>query len=297
MAKRPYSEGSANLTIRQGSFLEIDGIRTHYHDEGNGLPLVLLHGSGPGVSAWENWGNVIPHLAKNYRVIALDMAGFGLTECESEPSLNMKMWVGQLLGFLEALNVGPAVLVGNSFGGALSLAAALRQPEAVLGLVLMGTPAGQFEQTNALSEGAAFEPSLESMQAILERFPYDASVVTEAMVQERYQMSLRHPGGAALRALMPQSNDEAPRLVRGVPHEKLATIGQPVLLLHGREDSVIPMDVAVGAARHLPNSELHIFGKCGHWVQLEYPKAFVGLIHEFLNRHSLQEGSGERSCN
>ncbi|MXO69988.1 alpha/beta fold hydrolase [Altererythrobacter marinus] len=273
------------MTIQQGNFLENNGIRTHYHDEGSGIPLVLLHGSGPGVSAWENWGNVIPHLAENYRVIAADMAGFGLTDCEPDLTLNMKVWVSQLLGFLEALNVGPSVLVGNSFGGALSLAATLRQPEAVLGLVLMGTPAGQFEQTSALSEGAAFEPSLEGMRAILERFPYDTSIVTESMVRERYEMSLRHSGRTALRALMPQSSEEGPRLVRGMPAEKLATIDKPALLLHGREDSVIPMEVAVGAARNLPKSELHIFGECGHWVQLERPKAFVGLISEFLSRH------------
>lgn len=157
------------MTGEQGAFVAVDGIRTHYHDVGSGLPLVLLHGSGPGVSAWENWGGVIPLLADGYRVIAPDMAGFGLTEYDAQRQLDIKTWVGQLLGFLTALSISRAVLVGNSFGGGLSLATTLRAPEKVLGLVLMGTPAAQFEQTSALSQGTEFEPSLENMRAILHR--------------------------------------------------------------------------------------------------------------------------------
>lgn len=276
------------MMSRQGAFVAVDGVRTHYHDEGLGLPVVLLHGSGPGVSASENWGGVIPRLADRYRVIAPDMAGFGLTEFDAERPLDIKMWVGQLLGFLEALDIGPAVLVGNSFGGGLSLAAALRAPQKVRGLVLMGTPAGQFEQTGALAQGTEYEPSLENMRAILRRFPHDPSIVTDEMVRARHEMSLLHPDNAALRALMPKADDTAPRIVRGMPHERLATITQPTLVLHGREDFVIPLDVAVNAARNLPDSELHVFGNCGHWVQLEREDAFIGLVRDFLARRIAQ---------
>lgn len=105
------------------------------------------------------------------------------------------------------------------------------------------------------------------------------------MVQTRYEMSLRHPDNAALRALMPEKpGDGQPVIVRGAPFERLATISQPTLILHGREDIVIPMEVAVNAARHIPDSELHLFGQCGHWVQLERPDAFVLLARDFLAR-------------
>lgn len=109
------------------------------------------------------------------------------------------------------------------------------------------------------------------------------------MVRARYEMSLRHSDNDALRALMPKVDEGAPRIVRGMPHERLATIAQPTLLLHGREDFVIPMEVAVNAARHLPDSELHMFGNCGHWVQLERKDAFVGLVRDFLARRVVRE--------
>jgi 2-hydroxy-6-oxo-octa-2,4-dienoate hydrolase len=280
------------MASSHATFVAVEGIRTHYHDMGSGRPIVLLHGSGPGVSAWENWGRVIPRLARDYRVIAPDMAGFGFTEYEVSRPLDIKMWVRQLLSFLEALGIGPAVLVGNSFGGGLALAATLRAPEKVRGLVLMGTPVGHFEQTNALSQGAEFEPSIDNMRAILNRFPYDPCIVTEAMVRTRFEMSLRHPDNAALRALMPGADEGTPRIVRGMPLDRLATIAQPTLVLHGREDFVIPMEVAVDAARHLPDNELHIFGNCGHWVQLEREEAFIGLILDFLARRVLREEWG-----
>lgn len=278
------------MASQQGSFITVGSVRTHYHDVGSGQPMVLLHGSGPGVSAWENWGGVIPRLADRYRVIAPDMAGFGLTELPAGQPLDIKLWVAQLMGFLDALNVGPAVLVGNSFGGGLSLATTFRDPARVRGLVLMGTPFGRFEQTAALNQGTAYTPSLENMRDVLRRFPHDPSIITEEMVQTRYEMSLRHPDNAALRALMPEKpTDGQSVIVRGAPHERLATITQPTLVLHGREDIVIPMEVAVNAARHIPDSELHLFGRCGHWVQLERPDAFVLLVRDFLGRRVRDE--------
>lgn len=269
----------------QGSFVTVGDVRTHYHDVGAGPPVVLLHGSGPGVSAWENWGRVIPRLADTHRVIAPDMAGFGLTEGPAGQPLDIKLWVAQLTELLDALDVGPAVLVGNSFGGGLSLATTFRDPSRVRGLVLMGTPFGRFAQTAALHQGTEYTPSLENMRAILGRFPHDPAIVTDEMVRTRYEMSLRHPDNAALRALMPEKpTDGQPVIVRGAPFERLATLTQPTLVLHGREDIVIPMEVAVDAARHIPDSELHLFGRCGHWVQLERPEAFVLLVRDFLAR-------------
>lgn len=274
------------MAVEDGAFVSVGEVRTHYHEAGSGPPVVLLHGSGPGVSAWENWRGVLPRLAKDYRVIAPNMAGFGLTEFPQDQPLDIKVWVAQLFGFLDALDVGPAVLVGNSFGGGLSLAATFREPARVRGLVLMGTPFGRFERTAALGEGAEYTPSIEGMRAVLNRFPYDRSIVTEEMIETRHKMSLRHPDNRALKALVAAGPQEPgkPVIVRGAPPERLATITQPTLVLHGREDIVIPMEVAVEAVRHIPDSELHLFGRCGHWVQLEREDAFVATVQDFLSR-------------
>src|SRR5690606_27683034 len=102
------------------------GLRTHYLEVGSGDPLVLLHGSGPGVSAWENWAGVIPQLASRRRVIAPDLPGFGATERKADGDYTMAFWVDHLLAFLDALNISATSIVGNSFGGMLAMATAIR---------------------------------------------------------------------------------------------------------------------------------------------------------------------------
>jgi 2-hydroxy-6-oxo-octa-2,4-dienoate hydrolase len=109
-----------------GQTVEARDIRTNYHERGQGDTVILLHGSGPGVSAWTNWRRVLPVLGEHFRVLAPDMAGFGYTERREDLTYDIKLWVQHLLGFMDALGIAKAHLVGNSFGGSLALAAAIR---------------------------------------------------------------------------------------------------------------------------------------------------------------------------
>lgn len=125
------------------------GIRTNYHDLGEGPPVLLIHGSGPGVTAWANWRLTMPELAKRFRVIAPDMVGFGETERPAGHHYSMQSWLAHLLGLLDALEIEQAHIVGNSFGGGLALALAIEAPQRVGKLVLMGSAGTAF----ALIEG------------------------------------------------------------------------------------------------------------------------------------------------
>ena len=265
----------------QGQTVLAAGHRTNCLVSGAGQPLVLLHGSGPGVSAWSNWSGVLDPLADRFRVIAPDMAGFGLSEPQESTTYSMKVWVAQLVGLLDALEIDRAALVGNSFGGGLALATALRHPDRVRALVLLGTPAGEFEQTEGLRAGWHYEPSLEEMASILGLFPHDPAVVTDAMVQTRYELSARPGAQEAFRRLIPEPAGPG-TIVRGVPEDSLAQITQPSLVLHGREDAVIPVELGLRLNRCIPRSQLHIFGQCGHWVQIERRREFVALVTDFL---------------
>src|SRR5439155_26333703 len=109
-----------------GRSIGAGGIRTNYHDTGTGAPVLLLHGSGPGVSAWANWRLVLPALAQHRRVIAPDMVGFGYTDRPAGVRYDMSTWVEQVLDLMDALGVQQADVVGKSFGGALALALAIR---------------------------------------------------------------------------------------------------------------------------------------------------------------------------
>ncbi|RJO70796.1 alpha/beta hydrolase [Nocardia panacis] len=273
----------ADHLIPRTRIVEAGGIPTKVVTAGSGRPIVLLHGSGPGVSAEANWSDVIPDLAEDFQVIAPDIAGFGASLGPEGTAYGIKLWVRQLIELLDALELPSATLLGNSFGGGLALAATLRHPGRVDGLVLLGTPVGTFTMTEGLRSGWHYEPDEAEMRRILEIFSHDPALVTDEMVRQRYEASARPGAQAAFRKLIPEPGP-AGTPVKGVPEESLRTIEQPTLILHGREDTVIPLELAYRAARNIPNADLKVFGNCGHWVQLERPAEFRTEVRDFLGR-------------
>lgn len=264
-----------------GASLEAAGHRTNYFDLGQGKPLFLLHGSGPGVSGWTNWKGVMPDLASAFRVIVPDIAGFGFTEFKEGTKYDIKLWVNHLVAIMDALEIPQASFVGNSFGGAVAVALALFDPKRVDKLVLLGTPAGEFEQTPGLRSAWEYEPSLENMEKTMRLFPYDQSIITPEMVQSRYEASARPGAQDALRKLIPKPNAEGPTRVKGFPEAAVAKIEAQTLVLHGREDKVVPVSCGQLLARAIPNADLHLFGRCGHWVQTERRADFLRLVSAF----------------
>lgn len=257
-------------------------IDTNYHDAGQGKAVVFLHGSGPGVSAWTNWKQVMPEFAADFRVIAPDMAGFGYTERKEGLAYDIKTWVKHLIGFLDALGLEKVSLVGNSFGGSLSLAATARFPERFERIVLMGTPCDKFVMTPGLRAGWDYTPSRENMRAAMAHFPHDPACITDQLVEDRYQASLIPGAQEGLRKLLAKPNEEGDTPLSGMPESVVANIEHPTLVLHGREDKVIPVEMGIRLGRAMPNAELHMFGKCGHWVQAERHDDFVALARRHL---------------
>ena len=256
---------------------------TNYHEAGNGSPVILLHGSGPGVSAWTNWRGVIPALADGFRVIAPDMAGFGYTERDPVLHLDIKLWVKHLIALLDALGIAKANLVGNSVGGSLSLAAAARFSGRFDRLVLMGTPCDKFMMTPGLRAGWDYTPSREAMRATMAHFPYDPAAITDELVEDRYAASLIPGAQEGLRKLLVEPKSDGDTELSGMPEKVVAGIAHPTLVLHGREDRVIPVEMGLKLGRAMPNAEFHMFGQCGHWVQAERYDAFVALARRHLS--------------
>jgi len=267
-------------------FIDAAGHRTHILEQGIGHPLVLLHGSGPGVSARSNWADVIPEFARNFRVIAPDIAGFGYTQSPDRQAYNIKVWVAHYVGILDALGIEKASVVGNSFGGALALATALSNAHRVDKLILLGTPAGDFEMTEGLKSSWRYEPSKEAMRRVLSLFPYDKSVITDDMVHVRFEASARPGAQEAFRKLVAKPNDDGPTPVKGIPESSLAKVEHSTLVLHGREDRVIPLELGLRLLNAIPNAQLHVFGRCGHWVQVERKKEFIQLVTQFAARRA-----------
>lgn len=266
-----------------GKTLLAAGHQTNYHEAGEGAPLFLLHGSGPGVSGWTNWANTMPAFSDKWRVIVPDIAGFGFTEFQEGTKYDIKLWVNHLIGIMDELGIEKASFVGNSFGGALAIGLAVFAPERVDKLVLLGTPAGEFEQTAGLRGAWIYEPSLENMRELMEKFPFDKSLITDEMVEARYKASARAGAQEALRKLIPKPAEDGPTIVRGFPVSALQKIQAPTLVVHGREDGVVPPECGILIANTVPNADLHLFGRCGHWVQSEQSRRFVALVRDFLS--------------
>jgi 2-hydroxy-6-oxo-octa-2,4-dienoate hydrolase len=270
------------LEAGRGKIVRALDLDTNYHDAGTGAPVMLLHGSGPGVSAWTNWKRVIPALATEFRVLAPDMAGFGYTERQPDLRLDIKTWVKHLIALLDALGIERTSLIGNSFGGSLALAAAARFPDRFDRLVLMGTPCGAFVMTPGLRAGWDYVPDRAVMRATMAHFPYDPACITDELVEDRYRASLIPGAQEGLRKLLVQPADSGDTPLSGMPEHVVAEISHPTLVLHGREDRVNPVERGIKLGRAMPNAELHMFGRCGHWVQAERFEGFVALARRHL---------------
>jgi 2-hydroxymuconate-semialdehyde hydrolase len=257
------------------------GLKTNYLEEGQGAPLILLHGSGPGVTGYANWRLALPILAKRFRVIAPDIAGFGYTERKPGVAYNLDFWLRHLVGLLDALHIEKASFVGNSFGGALTLALATRHPERVGRFVLMGAAGTHFKVTPELEAVWGYRPSIENMRKLVYSFAYDTSFITEDLVRSRYEASVR-PGYQETYSKMFEPPSQRHIEALSTPDERLRAIKQDVLILHGRDDRIVPLESSLRLHSLVPKSELHVFGQCGHWTQIEKKDRFVRLVEEFL---------------
>jgi 2-hydroxy-6-oxo-octa-2,4-dienoate hydrolase len=124
------------------------------------------------------------------------------------------------------------------------------------------------------------------MRAVMTLFPFDQSVVTDELVRERYATSLIPGAQEGLRRLLVKPNEEGETPLSGMPEEAVAGLQHPTLILQGREDRVIPMEMALRLAARIPRAELHLFGQCGHWVQAERHDAFVALTLAHLQKRA-----------
>lgn len=274
-----------------GKTVVANGISTNYLEAGAGEPVLLIHGSGPGVTAYANWRLTLPALARQFHCYAPDMAGFGFTERSSGITYNLQTWVDQLLGFLDALGLDTVSLVGNSFGGAVALRLAATRPDRVRRLVLMGSVGIPFEITEALDDVWGYQPSLAAMRRLLDHFAYSRELVTDELAQVRYEASVRPGFQESFAAMFP-----APRQrwvdALSTPDEQIAGIGHPTLIVHGRDDKVIPLATSLRLNQLIDDSELHVFGRCGHWTQIERSGPFSALVAEFLARVGGPVGTG-----
>ncbi len=270
--------------VEQGKFIDVKGINTHYHEDGKGEALLLIHGSGPGVSAWANWRLVFPILSQQYHLYAPDVVGFGYSDRPEGIEYGIDVWADHMINFLEAVNEKKVSIIGNSFGGAIALHIAKRRPDLVNKLILMGSMGVDHPIAYGLDAVWGYEPSMENMKNLIKLFAYDQSMSENGdLVEMRYQSSIQEGFQESFSAMFPEPRQQHVDAMALSP-EELNEIQFPVLLIHGREDQVIPVEeTSFKLVKLIPDAQLHVFPQCGHWVQIEKTKEFAGQVIEFLN--------------
>jgi 4,5:9,10-diseco-3-hydroxy-5,9,17-trioxoandrosta-1(10),2-diene-4-oate hydrolase len=265
-------------------------LKLHYHEAGvgNGPTIVLLHGGGPGASAWSNFARNIPVLAERYHVIAPDQPGYGKSDKPIDHPQYFVHSSNALLALLDHLEITDRVhLLGNSLGGGASVRFALDHPTRAGKLVLMG-PGGL--STNLFApdptEGVkllsrfTYEPTRDNLEKFLRIMVFDQSLVTDELIDERFALANTPESLAAMKAM--GKSFAGADFEKGMLWRDAYKLRQPVLLIWGREDRVNPLDGALVATKVIPRVQLHVFGGCGHWAQLEKFDEFNRLTVDFL---------------
>lgn len=266
----------------RGAFIDVRGTSTHYHDLGQGTPVLFLHGSGPGVSAYANWQHALPGVAEHARALALDIVGFGHTERPADVRYSLRTWTDHVWGFLDALGIDePVSVVGNSLGGRIALQMAEDDQDRLDKLVLMGSPGVGMTMTEGLKALRAYEPSPDAMRDLLRgHFAVDPALITDELVQIRYEASAAPGAHEAYHDMFFHPDHAGSQLA--ITEEQVRAVTRPTLLVHGREDNIVPVDVALNMLRLLPDADLHVFARCGHWTQIERARDFNEVVAQFL---------------
>lgn len=268
--------------LSAGKFTQAGDYRVHYHEVGQGPAVIMLHGAGPGATSWSNYHGNIEVFSASHRTILLDMPGFGGSDditSINEPATTIRARV--VRDFMDNLGIERASFVGNSYGGAVSLAVAVDFPDRVDRLILMAA-AGTLRTVMTLqpSEGhramriAAKDPNDETMRRVIEAFMFDPSKMSPEAFKRRVEAAKNQP----LRET-PMGTSTAPWRDQ---EPELHRVQAKTLIIWGREDRVNPVEIGFLLLREIPDSRLYVVRNCGHWVQIEAREEFNRVAIEFL---------------
>jgi len=265
-----------------GQSVEANGIRTNYLEGGSGdETVVLVHGSGPGVTSYANWRLVIPALAEHWRVVAPDMVGFGFSDRPEGVTYGLDTWADQTVGVMDALGIEKAHLVGNSFGGAIALRLATKNPDRVDKLVLMGSMGVPFEITEGLDNVWGFQGTLEHMKSVMGYFAYDKSLTSGDLAQARFEGATQPGFQESFSSMFPAPRQRWVEAMT-VPDDEIRKLTNRTLIVHGREDQVIPVANSYRLLELLDNADLSVYSHCGHWSMIERRDDFNRQVRDFF---------------
>ena len=269
-----------DLPLPIGHFVTLDsGLRLHFLDEGSGPVVLWLHGSGPGASGFSNFkGNYPQFAASGFRNLVVDLPGFGRSDKPEDAQYNLDFFVSAMSGFLKAVGVKRATLLGNSLGGAIALGMALAEPECVEKLILMAP--GGVEDRETYFKMIGIQPmvelynagplGIEHMRRIMSLQLFDSSQLDDKLLAERVAVAVLQPRNLFTTMMVPNMT------------ERLEELRAPILGFWGTDDNFNPASGALKVLTHAPDARFIMLNRCGHWVQVEHRELFNKACLEFL---------------
>ena len=277
-------------------FVQTSKWRLHYNEAGQGHPVIMLHGMGPGATAWSNFHQNFQELAKHYRVILLDFPGWGKSDAFDCSSVSRAVANAEAVKLLmDGLGIEKAALVGNSMGGGCVLQFMASYPDRISHAVTMGaglfaipnifSPGGFTEGIRTLMEAYA-DPSPENFRRLVKVMVFDASFVTDELTRQRSKGALANREHLTNVLKAPMGRGGGPFAGVEEVMSKLVQSQTPTLMIHGRDDRVVPMEVSLRTSALIPNSRVMILNRCGHWAQVEHAAEFNCVLAGFLEMNS-----------
>jgi pimeloyl-ACP methyl ester carboxylesterase len=269
-----------------------------YHEVGEGPPLLLLHGSGPGVTGWRNYRRNLPALSRHFRCLVLEFPGFGVSHDTDESPI--VAGAGAVVRFLDGLGLRGVPVIGNSMGGVIAFQLALSHPDLFSRIVTIG---GVGKNVFSPSPGEGLvrltdfveNPTREALVLWLESMVFDPAIITDSLVEDRWAQATK-PATLEASRRMYGRKATAERIRQAAESDRapywamLHRITVPTLLTWGRDDRVSPVDMALLPMRTIPRAELHVLPDCGHWAMLEQQAAWEAAVLAFLTRDLEGEG-------
>lgn len=267
-----------------GKFAQAGSLKIHYHEFGSGYPLICIHGAGPGATAWSNFKGNVGELAKHFHTLLVDMPQYGRSDKPFIEGGRLAFIARTVSDFMDAKKIEKAHFLGNSMGGQVALKLAIDYPDKADRIAVIGSSpikAGSIFQPMPLEGIRAIRnyyrgegPTPAKMRVVLESLVYNTSLITEDLVQERFEASTDPEAVEVFKKGAADSEDL---------YFELVNVKAKTLLFWGQDDRAGALDVALLMLRRIQNARLYLFPRCGHWAQVEHRDEFNRVAIQFFS--------------
>ena len=259
--------------VPEGNYVDVgNDLTLHYHEAGEGTPVVFVHGSGPGASGWSNFKGNYPVMAEaGFRTLIPDLPGYGYSSKPADAEYTLDFMVAALEGFVESLGLQDVILIGNSLGGAICIRFTLNNPKLVQKLVLMAP--GGLEAREVYMEMEGIQSMMrsffskkgitkEGMRKTFNLQLFNPDLITDEIINERYEIALTQPKTVISTMKVPNQSED------------VHALSCPILGFWGMDDKFCPPSGAMTLSKACSNIRFILLSECGHWVMVEHAKRF-----------------------